>query len=185
LKKLGTLATHLLMKLHSSLILVTALVAVLPFRVTAAPSSISVQVETTGSRQEEDRGQKTTESKTLKITLNNSAPQDFTNLSVKYFIFAKDATTKKTSVFKQGEKTAALGKMAATIVMSDPVTLTFEKERYSKKGGGGSGKNGGAQNSGKQPATGDKYEGYGVQVFSGGTLQAEAFSSMELKDKMK
>jgi hypothetical protein len=115
-----------------------------------------------------------TQDKQLEITMANGTPTEYKGLTVKYYVFAKDLTSKEVSIPKLGKQNVDLPGLGSVKVKSATVVTTYS-EQYSKKSQG---------EIEFVPEKGQKYIGYGVQLFSGDTLLAETFEPPDLKSKL-
>lgn len=112
-----------------------------------------------------------TDEKSLEVTLQNTSSKPYGDVTVKYFLFAADLKSKAISVMGAGEKKAELAPTRSVTVETEPASATYTPEH--RKGYG--------RRSTAVPASGQKYKGYGVQVFQGDTLLAEVFNPPTMK----
>jgi hypothetical protein len=115
-----------------------------------------------------------TQDKQLEITLANGTPTDYKDLTVKYFLFIKDLTSKEISIPRLGKQNIDLPSLGSVKIKSETLVVTHT-EQYSKKSQG---------EIAFVPEKGEKYLGYGVQVLRGDALVAETFEPPDLKTKL-
>lgn len=113
----------------------------------------------------------TTQIKSLQVTLINPSQQTLTDLTIAYYLFARDVRTKEIVLVKKGEKTVTVKPLGKEIVNTDETVLTSQNT-YSRTVGG---------RTETTPATGQKFYGYGVQALAGQKVLAEVFDPPELK----
>ncbi len=157
--------------------------------VTAQISPIRMEVQ---QRQKTDAKGKSNESKTqvrsLEIALQNLSRQDYPNLQVKYWFFAKGIKDGDTDVFKKGEKKASLAAGQKQMVESEHVNSSFTEDHFQvekSKAKGNNGKSNPTTKVKKVEGSGDRIVGYGVRLMDGDKVLAEVFSPQGLKDKVK
>ena len=170
------------MKRHHRLMLVLPVVFVgsLCGRAALAQGSRAVSITVNVTTDRENKGQgasavQVTEKKTLQITVANLTGTVYPALKVKYCLFGKAADDKKVSATRSGDEDIKLASMGKTKVESAPVSFVFTP-RHSEKAG---------KSNVTVPAAGEKYAGYGIQVFNGETLLAEAVEPVDLKPMMQ
>lgn len=112
-----------------------------------------------------------TDEKLLEIVLQNSTGKPYGDLTVKYQLFAVDLKSKAISVLRAGEKKVELAPAATVTVESESASATYTPEHSRRSG----------RRSTQVPAEGQKFKGYGVQVFQGDTLLAEVFNPPTMK----
>ena len=111
----------------------------------------------------------------LQITLSNRTSQNFANLTLKYFLFTRGVDDKEVQLHKTGKRDVSLGPSATQVIKSEEDYTTYTPQ-HSKKI-----KEGGMTRFEQVPASGQKNEGYGVQVFDNRTLLAEVFDPPAVK----
>lgn len=163
---------------------VAAAVVGLVATATAQTGPIRISVNVTGGRDEHQgkppkKGgtipKKTvTQDRQLEITLANTTPTEYKGLTVKYYMFAKDLTSKEISIPRAGKQDIDLPSLGSVRVKSETVVLKYT-EQYSKKFEG---------DTKFEPEKGERYLGYGVQVLQGDALLAEKFEPPDLKAKL-
>lgn len=143
-------------------------------------------------RQKTDAKGKSNESKTqvrsLEIALQNLSRQDFPNLQVKYWFFAKGIKDGDTDVFKKGERKASLAAGQKQMVESERVNSSYTEDHVQVEKGkskGNHAKSNPAATVRKVEGSGDRIVGYGVRLMDGDKVLAEVFSPQGLKDKVK
>lgn len=137
----------------------------------------------------------------LDISISNLTQNQYTNLTVRYYLFASDAKemgktiqNRTTTIVGKGEKTISLSKLGATSIQSEQVSTTYTPQHSKISGGGGSrstrsGSRGARSvgSSGKVttvPASGTQFVGFGVQVWQNDAMLAEQFEPSALKKKV-
>jgi hypothetical protein len=113
----------------------------------------------------------TTQTKSLEVTLTNPTQQNYANLTVAYYLFAKDVQTKEIVLVRKGEKAATVKPLGKATIRTDEAVMTSQIA-YSRTVGG---------KVETTPASGQKFYGYGVQVLAGQKLLAQTFDPPELK----
>jgi hypothetical protein len=111
------------------------------------------------------------QSKSLQITLTNPGSQAIANLTVLYYVFAKDVHGKELVLAKKGAKTVSLKSLDHMAVETEPAVLTSHSS-HSKTVSG---------KTETTPASGYKFYGYGVRVLSGKQVLVESFDPPELR----
>lgn len=112
----------------------------------------------------------------LLIALQNTTRNSYPNLTVRYFLFAHDVRTQKVSLAKKGERTVSLSSVQREEITTEAVKLTHTDP----SSGGRRGRGGRTRT---VHASGQRFEGYGVQVFQDGVLLAEVFNPPSLKQQ--
>ena len=158
-----------------SLAFLPALLA-LAFAAHAEVSPLRMRVEQVNKTDTEKSAK--TQKRSLKVTVSNSAKQDFSGLKLKYTTFVRDMKNKDLLILDEGEKSADVKAMGNEIVETPTVTASSVEEHYEGKMG-----KGGKSSGKKVPASGYKMYGYGVQLFEGGKLVAEEFNPPSLKEE--
>ena len=115
-----------------------------------------------------------TQDKQLEITLANTTPADYKGLTVKYYMFTKDLTSKEISIPRMGKRDIDLANLGSAKVKSETLLTTYTTQ-YSKKSQG---------DLTFVPEEGKRFIGYGVQLLSGDTVLAETFEPPDLKAKL-
>ncbi len=113
----------------------------------------------------------TTQTKSLQVTLVNPSQQTLADLTVAYYLFARDVQEKEIVLVKKGQKTVTVKPLGKEIVKTDETVLVSQNSHSRTVGG----------RTETTPASGQKFYGYGVQVLAGQKLLAEAFDPPELK----
>ena len=157
------------------------------FAVGAELSPIRLRVEQVASNQSEKF--KHSQKLSLKLFLSNSSAADVPNLKVKYVFFGREQDDQEISVVERGERRTSVAAMNTTVLETESATGKYTEEHGERvnKGAGWAGnrRKGGSVRFKTVEATGTKVIGYGVQVFAGVEMVAEAFSAPSLKDRMK
>jgi len=130
-----------------------------------APSPIVLRVQQSNKMVAPEKSLTRTQSRFLKLFLSNSSHDDV-SLKIKYAFFGHTVNEHSDFVVLDGEKDATV--KPAIITEEDTPTATVTETRASKN----------------KPASGEVIIGYGVQVFQGDKLVAEAFEPSYMKDLM-
>jgi hypothetical protein len=155
----------------------------------AEVSPISVRVEQVASNDSDKF--KHSQKVYLKVFLTNAGSSDAKGLSVKYAFFGRDQETQEFAVVERGERNADVDGLRTAVVETAAAESKYAEEhgeRISKRGDKNpfnNRKKGQNARYKTVEATGTKIVAYGVQVFSGGKLVAEAYSAPSVKEKMK
>lgn len=112
----------------------------------------------------------------LLIALQNTTRNSYPKLTVRYFLFAHDVRTQKVSLAKKGERTVSLGSVQREEITTEAVKLTHTDP----SSGGRRGRGGRTRT---VQASGQRFEGYGVQVLQDGAVLAEVFNPASLKQQ--
>jgi hypothetical protein len=166
------------MKIPSLLLAVSCCFA-LSLRAEVSPINMSVEMinKTTlkGSGKTLDQHDKT-QSRSLKITLNNNSPTSFDGLVVKYWFIGHSEGSRESKVITAGERKSTLAARGKDVIESEQATAHFvEAHSAAAKGG-----KGGA--AAKVPASGEKITGHAVRVMQDAKVLAEYYSEPSLKD---
>jgi hypothetical protein len=151
--------------------------------------NVAVQVRTDGEAVE-GKGTKDTQKRYLDITLTNRTREDLGALTVKWVIFSSDLKSGAIDQAGQGEVKASLAATRSETVKTPTVTMKYEPRhaepvRHKDKDDFiNMRRKNRPQNVRIVEAKGDRYRGWGVQVFRGKEVVGEAFSTPELKAKM-
>jgi hypothetical protein len=176
--------------MRAGILLLAALFVAVPVQGVEV-SPITVRVEQTSGNA--SSGFRHTQRKALKVYVSNTATSDSPGLRVKFFYFGKSLKAGDTTILQQGERKADV-KTHATVTVETPEIESVYTEEHGqpvdRKGGRGAPRGNylGHQKIVRYKtveATGRKVTGYGVQVFSGNLLVAEAFSEPSLKALVK
>lgn len=122
------------------------------------------------------------QSKELEITVSSVSKAPPSGLRLKWFMYGRDLKSSSVSVLRSGEAKVALGSKGSQVINSAKVETKSTPEHSvvsRSRGRGGSG--GGRVSVKKVEATGDKYIGYGVQVFAGDKVVAEIYDPPGIK----
>ena len=130
-----------------------------------APSAIALRVQQSNKMVAPEKSLTRTQSRFLKLFLSNASHDDVA-LKIKYAFFGHTVNEHSDFVVLEGEKDATV--KPAGITEEDTPTATVTETRASKN----------------KPASGEVIIGYGVQVFQGDKLVAEAFEPSYMKDLM-
>jgi hypothetical protein len=175
--------------MRAGVLFVALLTAISVYGVEVDPISVRVE-QTSGNASNRF---KHSQSKALKVYISNASTTDTPGLRVKYYYFGRSVKDGETSVLKQGESKADVRSHGTAVVEIPEFETPYSEEhgkRVDGKGGRGAprGSFSGTQKNvryKKVEATGTKLTGYGVQVYSGNQLVAEAFSEPSLKAFVK
>jgi hypothetical protein len=158
----------------------------LPFTLAAAPSPISIRVEQVNKSDNAKHGK--TQSRMLKVNITNGSADDKSGLVVKYWVFAKEVKDRDLVVLGKGELPAQVKSHGTEIVETPTFTAKSTEDHYEmkkpEKGRSGQKNNKGPQLGKKIEGGGEKMAGYAVKVFDGGTLVAEAYEPLGMKEQM-
>lgn len=124
------------------------------------------------------------QAKSLKVELSNSSAQDVNGLKVKYAYFARSVKTNDVAEVRQGEMSAAVKAHGSVTVEVPGVSVAYTEEHVEGNpfaNRGQSGKNRGAAHVKTVAASGQRFVGYRVQIFSAGAPVAEYSSEPSLK----
>lgn len=115
----------------------------------------------------------------LSVTLDNRDPQQVTDVSVKWAIYARNMVSHQLVTVKQGTLKTRIDALSTTTVQSDKVSIkgTPKHSVVSSKKVKGKTQTG----TRNQPAKGEEYYGYAVAVFAGTDLIDEVYSQPSLK----
>lgn len=160
----------LLALLHSATILSLRAAEVSPINMTIE------QANKTSADPKDKTGHDKTQTRSLKITLNNNSPQAFDGLAVKYWFLGHAMTEHETKVLSEGERKSSLTPRGKDVIESEVVSKHYvEAHSAAAKGG-----KGGA--AAKIPASGDKILGYAVRVMKDGKVLAAYYGEPSYKD---
>jgi hypothetical protein len=109
--------------------------------------------------------------RSLQINLTNASQRELADLTVVYYIFAKDVHSKDIVLAKKGQQTTSVKPLGKAVLNTEDVILTSHSSSSKVTGG----------RTETTPAGGTKYFGYGVQVTSGNRVLAASFDPPELK----
>ena len=119
----------------------------------------------------------------LNVTLDNRDKEQAA-VSVKWAIFAHKMDNNKLVTVKQGTASATVGALSTATVKSDRVTITGTPKHTVVVNNNRRNAKGKVQTTSKsEPANGEEYYGYSVQVFAGSELISETYSQPSLKPK--
>lgn len=119
---------------------------------------------------------KTTEQKRLEITLQNRTTRAYADLTVKYYLFARDLSAKEAVLLRAGAVQTSLPGLGAKKLNSEVVAMTYTPQSSKRVSAGRR-----AYTMVPVPAKGEKFAGYGVEVWQGDTKLAEKFDPPDLK----
>ena len=158
------------MKLPVPLLLCTAILGLSPLlRAESSPVSIEVKQE---SKTETSKDKLTkTQRRTLKVSLVNSTKAEVT-AKVKYAFFGHGMKEHDLTMLDSGDRDATLKPSGTETVETPPTSIAYSDEHYDAKA------------KKKIDATGNKVVGWGVQVFVGEKMVAEAYEPLSMKDQM-
>ena len=151
----------------------------LPLRAEVSPVNMSVELinkmTPKGAGKTLDLHDKT-QSRSLKITVNNNSPTAFDGLVVKYWFIGHDEGSRENKVITAGERKSTLAPRGKDVIESEQATAHFVEAHYAAAKGG----KGGA--AAKIPASGEKITGHAVRVVQGDKVLAEYYSEPSLKE---
>ncbi|MEO6787420.1 MAG: hypothetical protein ABI318_14915 [Chthoniobacteraceae bacterium] len=159
-------------------LLLAILFAVVSARAEVSPIRMTVELSNKSTTKPKEIHDKT-QTRSLKITLDNNSTQAFDGLAVKYWFVGHTEGTHGEKVLKEGERKSSLAPRGKDVVESEVASSHFIEEHYppSKGGKGGAAK--------KIPASGDKMTAYAVRVMQGDKVLAEYYSEPSVKDLIK
>ena len=131
----------------------------------AGSSPVSLRVEQLNKTDNEK--DKKTAKRSLKIHLSNSSAEPL-ELKVKYALFGRSAATGDIQSVDAGDRPCPVKARASEIVETTEATAVFVEAKNDR------GK--------RKPASGMRFIGYGVQVFIGDKMVAEAYDPLSLKE---
>ena len=129
------------------------------------PSAIQMRVQQSNKMVAPEKSLTRTQSRFLKLFLSNSSHED-ASLKIKYAFFGHTINEHSDFVVLEGDKDATV--KPAVISEEDTPTATVTETKAVKN----------------KPASGEVLVGYGVQVFQGDKLVAEAYEPSYMKDLM-
>lgn len=155
--------------MHISKFLLVAVSAAVAFSTNAHAALRAVTIRVEQQAKTESEPDKKTATRKLKILLSNSSNEELT-LKVKWALMGRDLDKKEVAVVEEGELLATVKARGTDIQesrLSKPQVVTEPKAEPNKK---------------RIPAKGIRFVGYGVQVFKGEELVAEAFDPLSMKE---
>lgn len=140
-------------------------------------------------RQKTDSNGKSNESKkqvrSLDISLQNLSKQD-ANVVVKYWFFARKVSGGDTTVFRSGERKAAVAPGKTEHVESEMVSSSFTEDHFKVERSKSRGNSGNTNTKvSKVEGRGERIVGYGVRLMDGTKVLSEVFSPQGLKKLVK
>jgi hypothetical protein len=117
-----------------------------------------------------------TQTRSLKISLDNNSALAFDGLVVKYWFVGHTEGTHDPKVLKEGERKSTLVPRGKDVVESEVASSHFVEEHFQVAKGGKGGK------ATKVPASGDKITAYAVRVMKDTKVLAEYYSEPSVKD---
>jgi hypothetical protein len=159
-----------------SLLAVTGLLGLTVSAMSADASGILLRVEqhNTSDMNAKDRFART-QKHALKIFLTNSSANP-ADLKVKYTYLGRDLVSHDIVIIKAGEDQVAVKPQGEASDDAGSATSQSTDEHYQAGGKGAPAT--------KIPASGAKFVGYAVQVYSGSTLVAETYEPLSMKDEL-
>lgn len=146
-------------------------------------SPIRMAVEQISKTESKDKtGHDKTQTRSLKITLNNNSNESFDGLTVKYWFFGHGMTERANKVLSEGERKSSLTPRGKDMVESETLSKHYV-EAHAAPAKGGKGGKGGAPT--KVPASGEKIVGYAARVMKDGKVLAEYYSELGYKTLIK
>jgi hypothetical protein len=156
--------------MHISKFLLLAVSAAVAFSTSAHAALRAVSIRVEQQAKTESEPDKKTATRKLKILLSNSSQEELT-LKVKWALLGRDLDKKEVSVVEEGELLAtvkARGTDVQETRLSKPQVVSEARAEPGRK---------------RIPAKGVRFVGYGVQVFKGEELVAEAFDPPSMKEE--
>ncbi len=122
----------------------------------------------------------------LEITVSSVSKNLPAGLQLKWFMFGRDLKSNQVNVLRSAEAKVELGQRGSQVIQSAKIEAKSTPEHsVVSRGRGRGGRGGGSRGSVKKvAASGDKYIGYGVQVFNGGKVVSETFYPPSLKQSV-
>lgn len=165
------------MKLPPIALFAAALLAV-SSAASAQVSAFRMRIEQVTKSETEKFSKK--QQRSLKIFVSNSS-KDAGELVAKYVFFGRDLKGSEVVKLDEGEKAVSVGPLNTTMVETGVATATSEEAHSTGYSSGGKGKGG---SSGKKvEASGQKFTGYGVQLFQGDKMVAEQYDPPSGKEQ--
>jgi hypothetical protein len=121
---------------------------------------------------------KATDQKRMEITLQNRTTAAYADLTVKYYLFARDLMAKDVIVLHAGTTQTSLPGLGSKKLNSEEVVMTYTPQGSKRESSGRR-----AYTMVPVPAKGQRFAGYGVEVWLGDAKLAEKFDPPELKAK--
>jgi len=143
-----------------------------------SPIQMSVEVSNKTVSQPKDPHDKT-QTRSLKISLDNNSTQTFDGLVVKYWFVGHTEGSHEAKILKEGERKSSLNPRGKDVVESEVASSHFVEEHYQVAKGGKGGK------PAKVPASGEKMTGYAVRVMKDTKVLAEYYSEPSVKEVIK
>ena len=161
------------MKLLPLVLSVAALT--LSVRAENSPVHMAVELSNKVTSPPKDTHDKT-QTRSLKITIDNNSTQSFDGLAVKYWFVGHSEGSHEVKVLKEGERKSTLAPRGKDVVESEVATTHFVEEHFKAAAGArGGGK------ATKIPASGEKMTAYAVRVMRDTKVLAEYYSEPSVK----
>ena len=157
--------------------LLAVLFAVVSARAEVSPIRMLVELSTKTTSKPKEPHDKT-QTRSLKISLDNSSPQALDGLIVKYWFVGHPAGGHEAKVITEGERKSSLAPRGKDVVESEVASSHLVDEHYEKA------KDKYAKPA-KIPASGEKMTGYAVRVMKDTKVLAEYYSEPSIKDFFK
>ena len=164
------------MKLPSLLL---ALLSATAISAEVSPIRMSIeQISKTATDPKDKTGHDKTQTRSLKIQLDNNSAESFDGLAVKYWFLGRAMTEHAVKILSEGERKSSLAPRGKDVIESEVLSKHYVEAHAAAAAKGG--KPGGA--AAKVPASGDKIMGYAVRVMKDGKVLAESYSEPSYKD---
>jgi hypothetical protein len=150
-----------------------------PLLLRAEVSPVRMSVEQSTVKSIEDPSDKThhtrTQTRALRIQLDNNSSDSFDGLVVKYWFFGRTPNDSQVKVLSIGERKSSLAPRGRDVVESETISKRSVDEHMEPPKGGKTGK------PTKVPASGEKIIGYAVRLMKGDKVLSEAYSEPSFK----
>lgn len=136
------------------------------------------QISKTSVNPKDKTGHDKTQTRSLKIQLDNNSTQSFDGLAVKYWFLGRGMTERTTKVLSEGERKSSLAPRGKDVIESEVISKNHVEAHAAVARGGRPGAGGAA----KVPASGEKIMGYAARVVKDGKVLADYYSEPSYKD---
>ncbi len=182
------LPSPILAVLVATLVPVAAHAQLLPTTQQLNKVDVRVNVKTEG-KAFDGKGAGEQQKRSLEITLTNKTREDLSGLKVKWVMFSTDLKSDKVGKAGSGEVNSNISAGRSEVLEGKTVTMNYtQKHTVRDNAGQNNNRNNNNRNNNNRvktiPASGDRYRGWGVQVYEGGTLVGDAYSTQDLKSGM-
>ena len=152
-----------------ALLFAAAALATSAFLSTARAEASTVRIRVEQESKSDNSKDRKTQQRTLKITIASGATESL-DLRLVYAFFGRGAKSHDNTVVASGDMTTTLHPGTEQTLTSATKSATLIDEHFDKKK--------------KVEASGNRFTGYGVKVFKGAEVIAEAFEPPSMKDEM-